>query len=76
MRNRRLPDPVMQSPCRQICRIQAKHCLGCGRTIEQITNWAKYTENQREEIMRQAACTTISQRMLTSVDTATSSEGK
>ncbi len=29
------------------------YCLGCNRTEEEIANWAKYTDDERESIMEE-----------------------
>jgi len=44
----------MISPCVRVCQIdrQTRACLGCGRTIDEITEWAGYTEEEREKIMK------------------------
>ena len=28
-------------------------CIGCYRTTEEITNWTKYTDEQREKIIKE-----------------------
>jgi len=43
----------MQSPCINICKIKGKICLGCKRTLEEIANWTKYTNKQRQLIIKQ-----------------------
>jgi predicted Fe-S protein YdhL (DUF1289 family) len=43
----------MQSPCIKVCKIVDGYCLGCRRTISEITNWTKYTEDQRNDIITQ-----------------------
>lgn len=41
------------SPCIQVCKIgQNRICIGCGRTVDEITEWTSYTHEQRMEIMR------------------------
>ena len=44
----------MESPCVKICQINREDriCVGCGRTIEQIGMWSKYTDKERSDIMR------------------------
>jgi len=44
----------MKSPCINVCDINKKTatCRGCGRTIEEITNWSNLSEEKREEIMK------------------------
>lgn len=43
----------MISPCKNKCKIMenSSHCLGCKRTITEIINWTKFTEEQRNTIM-------------------------
>lgn len=42
------------SPCIGICFVDpgTRSCTGCSRTIEEISNWNKYTNDERMEIMR------------------------
>ena len=42
------------TPCRSICRvdINTNMCEGCGRTVEEIRMWTKYTHDQRMEVMK------------------------
>ena len=44
----------MITPCIAICQIDrdTKVCTGCNRTGEQITNWSRYTDDQRLDIMK------------------------
>lgn len=43
----------MKSPCTKICQIDqsSRLCRGCYRTIEEITSWAKMSDNERSRIM-------------------------
>ena len=43
----------MKSPCVQICKLIDSMCIGCYRTSDEITNWTKYTEEQRESVIRE-----------------------
>ena len=43
----------MLSPCKKICKIKKKVCIGCGRSKEQISNWLKYSNYQRKKIMKE-----------------------
>ena len=43
----------MLSPCKKICKIKKNVCIGCGRSKEQISNWLKYSNNQRKKIMKE-----------------------
>jgi|JI9StandDraft_1071089.scaffolds.fasta_scaffold1210971_1 predicted Fe-S protein YdhL (DUF1289 family) len=41
------------SPCVQICQMDAKTalCVGCGRTMEEISNWWRLAEPERLKLM-------------------------
>jgi len=41
----------VSSPCNGECLFQDKVCVSCGRTIEHIRSWIKYTEEERLKIM-------------------------
>jgi len=41
----------MKSPCVQICKLIDSMCIGCYRTSDEITNWTKYTEEQRDGLL-------------------------
>ncbi|HET9715687.1 MAG TPA: DUF1289 domain-containing protein [Pseudolabrys sp.] len=54
---------MIQSPCVKICTVDARSqlCLGCGRTIDEISSWIKLSDSERTRIMnelpaRLAAC--------------------
>lgn len=42
----------IKSPCVNICRYNSKGCTACLRTIEEITNWTSYSDQEREKIMK------------------------
>ena len=44
----------MKSPCVNTCNIlpDSKYCKGCKRTIVEIVNWTKFSDEQRDNIMR------------------------
>lgn len=44
----------MITPCISICAIDAETelCEGCGRTLDEISNWSRMTSEQRSEVMR------------------------
>ncbi len=43
----------IKSPCIKVCVIDGPTgwCLGCARTLKEITQWAKYTDQQRDEVI-------------------------
>ena len=43
----------MESPCVQICKLIDSVCIGCGRTAVQITEWTKYTNTERDKIIKE-----------------------
>ncbi|WP_347338215.1 DUF1289 domain-containing protein [Variibacter gotjawalensis] len=45
-------QPII-SPCVKICVLDpdSKMCLGCGRTIGEIGNWSRLTDEERRRIM-------------------------
>jgi hypothetical protein len=44
------------SPCIDVCRLDARGlCIGCRRTIEEITEWSRASEARRREILRDVA---------------------
>lgn len=40
---------VCQGRCRQHPILH--YCLGCWRTMEQISNWSKYTQEEKDKIL-------------------------
>ena len=44
------------SPCIDVCRLDARGlCIGCRRTIEEITEWSRASDARRREILREVA---------------------
>jgi predicted Fe-S protein YdhL (DUF1289 family) len=43
----------MESPCVKVCTYDpgAGLCLGCGRTLEEITAWFSLTDDERRAVM-------------------------
>ena len=43
----------LRSPCIQVCILdpETRMCTGCLRTIEEITDWIDYTDDQRTAIL-------------------------
>lgn len=42
------------SPCKKICKIGfgGKYCLGCNRTIYEISNWGKFSDKKKHSIIK------------------------
>jgi hypothetical protein len=47
-----LTQSPVPSPCIDICRLDAQGlCIGCRRTIAEISEWSRATEARRREIL-------------------------
>lgn len=44
---------MIESPCVNICTLDARSgiCLGCGRTVDEIAQWAAMAAAERSRIM-------------------------
>lgn len=44
-----------ESPCVRTCVIdqQSKFCIGCGRTLTEISFWTRYTLEERQRILHE-----------------------
>jgi predicted Fe-S protein YdhL (DUF1289 family) len=45
----------VQSPCVQICQIKDNVCVGCRRTLEEIAQWSRYTDLERQQIIERVS---------------------
>jgi predicted Fe-S protein YdhL (DUF1289 family) len=45
----------LRSPCIGVCAVQARSglCIGCRRSLKEITNWTRFSEAERTEILNQ-----------------------
>ena len=43
----------MISPCTKVCVMDAenRYCLGCARTLDEITRWGEMTDKERAQVM-------------------------
>ena len=43
----------MISPCIRHCTLDPETgiCVGCGRTLQEIGNWSRYTDDERQAIV-------------------------
>jgi predicted Fe-S protein YdhL (DUF1289 family) len=49
------PSPAVASPCIKVCVLDAQQvCVGCGRTLEEIAQWSRMTEEQRRQVVDRA----------------------
>ncbi len=43
----------VKSPCIKICKYDKNElCEGCRRTKEEITNWMKYSDEEKKEVIK------------------------
>lgn len=43
----------MISPCIKKCWMENGYCLGCKRSLDEITDWSMYSNKEREYIMEE-----------------------
>ncbi|MDP1671773.1 MAG: DUF1289 domain-containing protein [Burkholderiales bacterium] len=60
------PPQEVESPCVRICMIDPGHdfCVGCWRTLQEISDWHRYTPSQKLALLarledRRIACSVI-----------------
>lgn len=43
----------IKSPCTHVCTLDfdTGYCYGCGRNVDEITNWGKYDDTERQKII-------------------------
>ena len=39
------------SPCVNICKLVNNICKGCSRTIEEISNWTRYSDSEKKLVL-------------------------
>lgn len=44
---------MIKSPCIKICKLENGHCVGCFRTIDEITQWKHLTDEERDVILHE-----------------------
>ncbi len=58
-RDGELSSSAVKSPCIDVCRLDARGlCIGCRRTIAEISEWPAASEARRREILRALALRT------------------
>ena len=41
----------IESPCISVCRYENEVCVGCGRTVDDITNWYDMTDDKKQAVL-------------------------
>ena len=56
---------MVKSPCVAVCKIdhESGYCIGCNRTIEEITNWSSFNDIQKKKILMKVKKTTSKQNV-------------
>ena len=49
---------TVESPCIGLCELKDNICIGCNRTVEQITNWETMSDEQKEKVINALFSTT------------------
>jgi|TARA_B100000683_G_scaffold267017_1_gene300107 predicted Fe-S protein YdhL (DUF1289 family) len=46
---------MILSPCKKVCKLNEDntHCIICKRTVDQISRWRYYTDEERKKIMEE-----------------------
>jgi len=42
---------LIESPCISVCRYENEVCVGCGRTVDEITNWYDMTNDEKQAVL-------------------------
>ncbi len=60
--------PVIESPCNRICTLDpaSGRCLGCGRSLDEITRWTQMTDAERAQVLAEARRRSAARRLSTS----------
>jgi len=45
----------VESPCINVCELDGEFCVGCGRTVAEITSWQGLTDAERKQIVEEIA---------------------
>mgnify|MGYP006110401051 CR=1 FL=1 len=45
---------MIDSPCNDVCTTDPESglCIGCGRTLKEISNWLFFTEDQKKRVLK------------------------
>jgi predicted Fe-S protein YdhL (DUF1289 family) len=41
----------IESPCISVCRYENEVCVGCGRTVDEITNWYDMSNDKKQAVL-------------------------
>lgn len=50
-----LPSSKVESPCTKVCTLDLQGiCIGCGRSVSEITNWSRLSADEQRDVCRKA----------------------
>ena len=48
-------ESSVKSPCIKVCKYDSeKNCVGCHRSMEEITNWILYNDDEKKQALKNA----------------------
>ncbi len=50
------------SPCTNVCVLDGSICTGCGRTIEEVVNWAQLSDEQKKAVLARVAPSLLNEK--------------
>ncbi len=53
--NKPMPNNAVASPCIKVCRVHEDVCVGCGRSLWEIANWGRFTDEEKRAAIARAA---------------------
>jgi len=55
---------VIESPCNRVCTLDPTSglCLGCGRSIDEITRWTQMTDAERARVVAELTRRSVTRR--------------
>ena len=55
---------VIESPCNRVCTLDPTSglCLGCGRSIDEITRWTQMTDAERARVIAELSRRAVTKR--------------
>jgi len=46
----------METPCIKVCQLDKENlCMGCGRTLQEISDWTRMSDAERAQVMHRLA---------------------
>lgn len=49
-----LSASAVPSPCRNVCQVKRGLCIGCGRTLDEISQWPTASDERKRAIVAAA----------------------